>query len=338
VYNGLGQRVKKTVVQNGVTTTTLFAYDEAGRIVGTYNADGSLVQEIVWFGDIPVVVITPSGNFYVHSDQLNTPREITNSAGTVVWKWENVDPFGANAANEDVGGDGTKFEFNHRFAGQYFDSETGLHQNYFRDYAPQTGRYIESDPIGLDGGIGTYTYVENNSLLQVDPLGLVPASIPQLVPWHFPGSRPSTPGIPGYELGDEAPRLPGYSLSSAFGGDDATTRDSSDGNTCCANYTNVYQSNSGKHGPTSRRGSRGPISREPTNGSLALAASVPVGRARIGIDPTTGELVVFRSQFTDEQYCIKYWHGYVVGIDDLTPEQWRAGRDAGFPKWPRKPR
>lgn len=59
-----------------------------------------------------------------------------------------------------------------RFPGQYFDQETGLHYNYFRDYDPSTGRYIESDPIGLDGGLNTYSYSELNPLRYIDPLGL----------------------------------------------------------------------------------------------------------------------------------------------------------------------
>jgi RHS repeat-associated protein len=56
--------------------------------------------------------------------------------------------------------------------GQYFDAETELHYNNARYYDPRTGRYISSDPIGLAGGLNSYTYVRSNPLFLVDPLGL----------------------------------------------------------------------------------------------------------------------------------------------------------------------
>ncbi|MDD4930274.1 MAG: hypothetical protein PHP85_13490 [Gallionella sp.] len=109
--------------------------------------------------------------YYIHSDHLDTPRMITDTTGAVVWQWDNVDPFGNNMADENPSGLGI-FNFNLRFPGQYFDKETGLHYNYFRYYDPATGRYIESDPIGLAGGINTYAYVGGNPLRYTDPLGL----------------------------------------------------------------------------------------------------------------------------------------------------------------------
>jgi RHS repeat-associated protein len=112
------------------------------------------------------------GVYYVYADQLNTPRVITDSANKVVWRWDS-DPFGSDAANEDPDGDGVRFAYNLRFPGQYFDQETGLHYNYFRDYDPTIGRYVEPDPIGLNGGsFSIYAYVKGNPATFVDPLGL----------------------------------------------------------------------------------------------------------------------------------------------------------------------
>jgi RHS repeat-associated protein len=89
----------------------------------------------------------------------------------IVWRWDS-DPFGTTAASQDPDGDSDVFAYNLRLPGQYFDSETGLHYNYFRDYDPATGRYVQSDPIGLAGGLNTYLYANSNTLSFIDPLGL----------------------------------------------------------------------------------------------------------------------------------------------------------------------
>lgn len=172
VHNALGQRVKKTV--DGVTS--YFVYDETGQLIGEYDASGALVEEIVWLGNIPVATLRDcscgDAIFYIHTDHLNTPRKITKRSVTdVVWRWDS-DPFGNGVANTDPDGDGTQFAFNLRFPGQYADNETGLNYNYFRDYDPATGRFIESDPIGLDGGINTYAYGLSNPITNIDPDGL----------------------------------------------------------------------------------------------------------------------------------------------------------------------
>lgn len=74
--------------------------------------------------------------------------------------------------SEDFDANGVKFTYNLRFPEQYYDQETGLHYNYFRDYDPSIGRYVESDPAGLAGGLNTYAYVDSRPTLTIDPLGL----------------------------------------------------------------------------------------------------------------------------------------------------------------------
>lgn len=170
VFNALGQRVEKSG-----TSVTLFVYDEAGHLLGEYDGSGNLIEETVWMGDIPVATLQPSGTgvavYYIHTDHLNTPRRITRPGdNAIVWRWDS-EPFGTAAANQNPSGLGT-FVYNLRFPGQYYDAETGLSYNYLRDYDPATGRYIESDLVGLDAGVNTYGYSLQNPLWYVDALGL----------------------------------------------------------------------------------------------------------------------------------------------------------------------
>jgi RHS repeat-associated protein len=107
---------------------------------------------------------------YVIVDQIGTPQAATDRRGNLVWRAV-YDPFGAAAVDSDPDGDGAHTALNLRFSGQYFDAETGLHDNYFRSYSPE-GRYLQSDPIGMEGGVNTYAYVGGNPLSNQDPWGL----------------------------------------------------------------------------------------------------------------------------------------------------------------------
>ena len=117
----------------------------------------------------PVVNI-PYDLFYFHTDHLGTVKLVTDKTAAVVWEGI-YSPFG------DVKEVVAEIENNLRFPGQYLDRETGLHYNYFRTYDPKTGRYLESDPIGLDGGISTYGYAYQNPVNYSDPDGLIPIDV-----------------------------------------------------------------------------------------------------------------------------------------------------------------
>lgn len=163
--NGQGQRVSK---DDG--TKILFAYDEGGSLLGEYDSLGNDIQETVYFQGAPVAVLQGTDEYYAHTDHLGTPRIVTDG-DTVIWRWES-DPFGTTTVQEDPDGDSTLFTYNLRFPGQYYDDETGSHYNYYRDYDPSIGRYMQSDPIGLAGAMNTYSYGASNPIRMIDPYGL----------------------------------------------------------------------------------------------------------------------------------------------------------------------
>ena len=110
--------------------------------------------------------------YAVYTDQLDTPRMVTDLTGNVVWQWDNTDPYGNNLPNQDPNGTGKPFVNNLRYPGQYFDVETGTNYNGARNYDAATGRYLESDPLGLRGGqFSTYGYVNGDPLNHIDPTG-----------------------------------------------------------------------------------------------------------------------------------------------------------------------
>ncbi|EGG94682.1 hypothetical protein IMCC1989_2469 [gamma proteobacterium IMCC1989] len=160
-YNALGQRTSKT--QQGETTH--YIYTLQGQLMGEYRSDGQPIVEYIYWNNQPLAQIRNKVAYYYHNDHLGTPTALTNAAQETVWQAE-YEAFGEATLTEE------SVENNLRFAGQYFDEETNFHYNYFRTYDPSTGRYLQSDPIGLQGGINTYAYVENNPLMYVDPLGL----------------------------------------------------------------------------------------------------------------------------------------------------------------------
>jgi len=126
---------------------------------------------------------TGSPDWLIHTDHLATPQKMTDSSGTIVWSAD-YKPFGEATITVST------ITNNLRFPGQYYDVETGLSYNYFRDYSPTIGRFIEKDPLGLKGGINLYSYVGNNSINWIYEFGLATITGPQQRPIQRP--RPDT--------------------------------------------------------------------------------------------------------------------------------------------------
>jgi RHS repeat-associated protein len=181
-YNARGERlIKQWGFMNFGLKERVSSYDEQGKLVAyldyEYDNRGRRLlkgsYDLVYLDDLPVAMLSKGKISYLETDHLGTPRLAVDSVTHAEqWSWDFfADAFGANDAIVNDG----KVDLPLRYPGQQYDSESGLHYNYFRDYEPGTGRYVESDPIGLLGGAATFVYATSNPLRNIDMLGLVPA-------------------------------------------------------------------------------------------------------------------------------------------------------------------
>ncbi len=135
-----------------------------------------MIREYIYLNGEPLAQVnagSPETVTYLHTDHLGTPKFGTNAAGAQVWAWA-PDSFG----NGTPTGSAT---VNLRMPGQYFDAESGIFYNWNRYYNPEIGRYISSDPIGLEGGMNTFLYAGANPVMAVDPEGLAAAEAAAVV-------------------------------------------------------------------------------------------------------------------------------------------------------------
>ena len=161
-YDVRGRRVKKNI--NGTVTEYLYA---GNNLLAEYDTVGILHRNYFYGpGDLNPSILVQNGKSYFYlKDHLDTPQKVVDENGDIVW-------FGEYKAFGDLSITIDTLENNFRFPGQYFDSESGLHYNYYRYYDNATGRYLREDPIGFNGGINLYIYAQNNAINLIDFFGL----------------------------------------------------------------------------------------------------------------------------------------------------------------------
>ncbi|WP_155324751.1 RHS repeat-associated core domain-containing protein [Desulfosarcina ovata] len=163
-YDPFGRRLWKDV--GG--TRTCFHYSDEG-LEGEYDATGTVIKTYGWkpgstWSTDPLFMKIGTECYYYHNDHLGTPQKMTSASGAVVWSAK-YGSFGEASIDVET------IENNLRFAGQFFDAETGLHYNCFRYYDPTVCRYLRVDPLEFMGGINMYRYC-TNPIKNMDPLGL----------------------------------------------------------------------------------------------------------------------------------------------------------------------
>jgi RHS repeat-associated protein len=160
-YDAFGQRLVRSGASAG-----LYQYDLGGHLIEETDGQGNTQADYIYLGDQPIASVSPSSGqvYFLHSDHLGTPQVATDSNQAVQWQ-ASYQPFGATTTGiglivQDL-----------RLPGQEYDSVTGWNHNGFRDYIPGLGRYSQSDPVGLAGGLNSFVYARNSPLVFRDPTG-----------------------------------------------------------------------------------------------------------------------------------------------------------------------
>ena len=176
-YDALGRRTEKQVWRRHARKPERTQYAWSGlQMVGeTSDSHPDAAVQYIYTENSyePLARVDSHGEhadiFWYHTELNGLPDSVTDSNGDTVWRGASTAWGRSLRESTPVNWDTPQ---NLRFQGQYLDRETGLHYNTFRYYDPASGCYTQMDPIGLAGGLNTYTYVVD-PLVWVDPLGLM---------------------------------------------------------------------------------------------------------------------------------------------------------------------
>jgi RHS repeat-associated protein len=189
LYNALGQQVSRTAWPGALEAVTLSVHDLGGNRLAEHDQTGAVIREYIWLDGRPLAVVEGGQLYHLHWDHILRPVLATDATGAVVWAARYL-PFGGI---DQVYVDTLALAQNLRFPGQWFQAETGLHQNWMRDYDPTTGRYLQADPLGLVDGPSVYGYARQSPVRIWDVMGLYCSASTTTVYCNFMGTGVSFP-------------------------------------------------------------------------------------------------------------------------------------------------
>ncbi|MCG8064892.1 MAG: DUF2235 domain-containing protein [Candidatus Thiodiazotropha endolucinida] len=165
-YNRFGERIKKVVYTNSKRPKVTYYLYDSHQLTAEADGSGKINAHYLYQQHRPIIKMEGKIAYAIHTDHLGAPRAVTDEDQQTVWSAD-YSPFGLIQIEQQA------ITLNLRLPGQYEDQESGTYYNYQRDYDPNTGRYLTSDPIGLKGGLNTYAYVAGDPISAIDPLGLL---------------------------------------------------------------------------------------------------------------------------------------------------------------------